>query len=572
MQVRFRPQNYAAALLCALAFAGAIALSHPVANLAMNDDWSYGITAQKLAQTGHLTYNGWATAMIGWQLYWGALLIRLFGFSQGVLRISTLLVAMTAIVLMQRIFVHCGLSRQSSVLATLTIAFSPAFFLYSFTYMTDITGLFAILVCLYGCVRAMKSPSTQATLQWLVFATVSNLLLGTSRQVYWLGALIMVPSAAWLLRRRPGVLLTTALLWLVSCAFVLSCMHWFRVQPYSIAEPLLPSKHDAETIHLMVVDAVRSVLTIVAFTLPAIFATIPLRNRKEKALTAALSLAFLALVAFLFHLGRMDEWMFPFTANTVGLPGLGDFEELLGTRPPIFSPLARGVVTAAAIAGVVSLIVSVCSGLATRKPTSEKTTAESLSWREVLTLLLPFMLAYALLFITRSVRWDRYLLPLCFFAVLCVLRLSQQRMRRWSLALSAVALVAMACLDVAGMHDEFSFYRARVAATDSLQAAGVQRVHILGGFEYDATTQIQTTGYFEDVRLHIADRAYRKPALRPVPSECRAWYEPHTPALIPQYALAFSLSPCLAPSGLPAVPFHTWLPFRNSTILIGRIP
>ncbi len=46
----------------------------------MNDDWSYMWSARVLAKTGCVVYNGWATAMLTWQLYWGALFVRLFGF------------------------------------------------------------------------------------------------------------------------------------------------------------------------------------------------------------------------------------------------------------------------------------------------------------------------------------------------------------------------------------------------------------------------------------------------------------------------------------------------------------
>jgi hypothetical protein len=34
------------------------------------DDFSYIKTALVYAQTGHFVYNGWATAMFGWQIPW----------------------------------------------------------------------------------------------------------------------------------------------------------------------------------------------------------------------------------------------------------------------------------------------------------------------------------------------------------------------------------------------------------------------------------------------------------------------------------------------------------------------
>src|SRR5579875_1597907 len=68
----------------------------------IGDDVSYTRTAQLLAATGHVVYNGWATAMLGWQLYWGALFIKLFGFSFNVTRMSMLPIAMATAALSQR--------------------------------------------------------------------------------------------------------------------------------------------------------------------------------------------------------------------------------------------------------------------------------------------------------------------------------------------------------------------------------------------------------------------------------------------------------------------------------------
>ena len=58
------------------------------------DDGPYIFVAKNLASTGHITYNGWSEAMLGWQLYLGAAFIKLFGFSFTAVRMSNLLVAM----------------------------------------------------------------------------------------------------------------------------------------------------------------------------------------------------------------------------------------------------------------------------------------------------------------------------------------------------------------------------------------------------------------------------------------------------------------------------------------------
>ena len=70
--------------------------------------------------------------------------------------------------------------------------------------MTDMPGLLVLLLCTYLCLRAIVASSDRATVMWLVSAAMSSLVGGTVRQTSWLGALIVVPSTAWYLRRRRG--------------------------------------------------------------------------------------------------------------------------------------------------------------------------------------------------------------------------------------------------------------------------------------------------------------------------------------------------------------------------------
>src|SRR5271168_2082145 len=70
-------RNYA--FLCVLILLTCSLIAHPVAEIGMNDDGPYVWSARVLAQTGHIVYNGWATAMLGWQLFLGGLFIHVFG-------------------------------------------------------------------------------------------------------------------------------------------------------------------------------------------------------------------------------------------------------------------------------------------------------------------------------------------------------------------------------------------------------------------------------------------------------------------------------------------------------------
>ena len=86
-------------LFCALVIAAAVLITNPVANMPFSDEFSYDKTALEFARTGHIIYNGWATAMLGWLIPWGALFIKRFGFSFNVMRFSMLPIAMATVYL-----------------------------------------------------------------------------------------------------------------------------------------------------------------------------------------------------------------------------------------------------------------------------------------------------------------------------------------------------------------------------------------------------------------------------------------------------------------------------------------
>ena len=178
--------------------------------MGLNDDAPYVVMAQTLANTGHIAYNGWATAMLGWQLYLGAAFIKLFGSSFTTVRMSTLLVATALAFFLQRTLARAGINERNAALGTLALVLSPIYLVHSVTFMSDIFGLFAIVICFYGCIRALQATTSRATVLWLCFAVATNGICGTARQITWLGILVMVPSTLWLLRAQRRVLVTGA--------------------------------------------------------------------------------------------------------------------------------------------------------------------------------------------------------------------------------------------------------------------------------------------------------------------------------------------------------------------------
>jgi hypothetical protein len=66
------------AVFCALAVLVCELVSRPYTTMGVCDDLSYILIARKVAETGKIFYNGPTTPFLGWQLYLGALFIKLF--------------------------------------------------------------------------------------------------------------------------------------------------------------------------------------------------------------------------------------------------------------------------------------------------------------------------------------------------------------------------------------------------------------------------------------------------------------------------------------------------------------
>ena len=138
----------------------------------------------------------------------GAAFIKLFGLSFTTLRMSTLLVAMVLAFLLQRTLVRAGITEFNATLGTLAFVLSPLY-LHALGRLHDRHP------------RPLRHPSLPlrlpprpasiyhpSTIAWLCFAVITNAFFGTSRQLAWLGILVMVPSTLWLLRSRRRVFLT----------------------------------------------------------------------------------------------------------------------------------------------------------------------------------------------------------------------------------------------------------------------------------------------------------------------------------------------------------------------------
>ncbi len=559
-------------LICCAIFLVCYAIAWPFAEMGYADDWSYVKTAEVFARTGHVVYNGFATPMLGWQIAWGALFIRLFGFSFTAVKLSTLPLALAAIFLFHGVLVRFGVTGRKAMLGTLTLALSPLFMPLAASYMTDVPGLFVILLCLYCCQRAIAAPSSATSIAWLCLAAGSNLVGGTARQIAWLGALVMVPSAGWILRKRRGVVPAVLLLWTGSVAGILACMRWFAHQPYSIPETIFSARRFDQGNGMVSVASQFSgaLLCLLLLLFPLLAASLVFRPRLKGAKP------FLVAAVLVLWVARVG-WALPWIPHIL----MAEFSAAKDASIDL-APAQSFELPATGRIGVSLLVMAAAALLVTRlrvgrTPREDPRMPKPRNghWNQMLWLLGPFTAAYVLLLLPRA--WyecllDRYLVDLMPVAIILFIGAWQRWITPRLPGICVVTLAVYAALAVAGAHDSFAWQRARLAAIDELRASGIAPNAILGGFEYDGWTQIQDGGHINDPRIRIPAGAWdSRPLLSGFAKECDLDFIDFTPAVEPKFAVASKPGPCLLPAPYPPVRYRTWLPPFGRTIEVWRL-
>jgi Dolichyl-phosphate-mannose-protein mannosyltransferase len=558
------------ALFCALCVLVCELISRPFADMGVCDDGPYILMAHTLATTGHIAYNGWATAMIGWQLYIGAAFVRLFGFSFTAVRMSTLLVSLVLVFILQRTFVHAGITERNAILATLALVLSPLYLMLSATYMSDIFGLFAIVVCLYACLRALQSATPNATILWLCFAVATNAVFGTARQIAWLGVLVMVPSALWLLRAQRRILIAGSAATLAGALFIFACMQWLKYQLYSVPEHIFPEAFPiANTFWILI-----HLFLEIPFILLPILGLFLFRIRKSSPrvilIISALIFGYLFVSFYPNHL-RGEFLLEPTINDWMSARGAFLFIQLHGV-PPVFLPeWMQILLTIASLGSFLGLIAALI------RPKPAPTTEFSsipISWKQIGGLLVPFTLAYILILVPRattSILSDRYLLGLLVVAMLCLTRYYQDSIQP-QLPLATVLLIGiMAFYGVTFTHNSFAFYRARVALADELRAAGVPDTSVDNGWEYNLNVELHYATHINDPHILVPAHSYvpRPPGQIGICSMPEFWQE-YLPHIRPVYSVSFDPDACYGLAPFAPVRYSRWMASTPGTLYAIR--
>ena len=564
---------------CALVVLVVFLCARPYVEMGLVDDFSYVKTAWVFAATGKLVYNGWATAMLGWQIPLAAVFVKVLGPTFFACRVSITLLLVLTVVATHAVMRRAGLRRGWAAFGALVVGLSPLTMAMSATFMTDVAGMFVIVVCLVCAMRALRAETRGAALGWIAAGFMVGAVGGTARQIAWMAPLVMMPCAAWLLRGTwRGVVAMSVGLWVVTAAVMLGSLRWFKHQMFSVPEPLIPGHVGLHSVRDLMATVPAAGLCLVLLMLPVLAAAWGFAGRlKAKAWVGiAVGAVGLTWVAKFLTLRLTERGFMPWT---------GDIVE----RMDVFDPATLWMPGAAPVtmnhgARVVGSVVVIAAGLLflavvwrRERVSAETSSAEvpALSWRELGWLLVPFCCAYCALLLPRGI-WavvlDRYLLPLLVVAAVCLLRVAQERLAVRVPRCAWAVLVVVSLWSLCGLHDWIAGHRARLVAVAELERAGVTPTAFAAGYEFDGMTQIDVTGAVADERVRYPF-GLEPPLELPagLPKDCEDLFQAHTPSVHPVYFLAWEPGECLAPSEFAPVEYRGWLPPFRRFVLVERL-
>jgi hypothetical protein len=179
-------------------------------------------------------------------------------------------------------------------------------------------------------------------------------------------------------------------------------------------------------------------------------------------------------------------------------------------------------------------------------------------------LLIPIAAAYTALLLPRTLEdtiFDRYLLTLLAIAPIFLLRYYQQAIRTSIPAAGAILVLIMGAYGVVNAHNNFSFYRARVAIAAELRANGIPDKTVDQGWEHNLDVELEYANHINFPTIAVPAHAYSvtpEPPLTP----CQMFWYDYTPHIHALYGVSFEPNACYGPAPFAPVHFDRW-PYRT---------
>lgn len=164
--------------------------------MSQDDGWAYARSVQRLLATGDYRLDAWSAANMPVQIYLAAAVAKLFGYSFGVLRLSTLALLCAALWSLHALLRERDVPSPAAAALTLVFLASPLVLMLAPTFMSDVQFIGWLLVALRLYVLGLRRGSAVTLLLGSIAAACA---IGTRQfGIAILGGL----AVAWLLPRR----------------------------------------------------------------------------------------------------------------------------------------------------------------------------------------------------------------------------------------------------------------------------------------------------------------------------------------------------------------------------------
>jgi hypothetical protein len=169
---RFRNEVVGVAVIV-LVFGTVVALVPPTGEFPLGDDWDYAATARDLVEYGEIRLSDWPAMPLIVHVVWGALFIKIFGFSYFVLRVANLTMALVGSLTIYTWVRLIGQTRQWAVFAALFFFLNPLVLWMAYSFHTNVTNAAIMSLSLVFQLAAVRHVDR---LGWFVAAGIVGAL------------------------------------------------------------------------------------------------------------------------------------------------------------------------------------------------------------------------------------------------------------------------------------------------------------------------------------------------------------------------------------------------------------
>ncbi|MBI5222676.1 MAG: glycosyltransferase family 39 protein [Candidatus Magasanikbacteria bacterium] len=444
----------------------------PIGEFALNDDWVHTDTIKHWVETGSFRLMPYAGPTFYVPVLYGAALVKIFGFSFALLRISTLIIALISILLFFLFLAKLTRRPALAFISALTLWLNPIFFNLSFTFMTDIPALLFLALSIYFYYTAFekKSSTFQGKVldkqwQWFFLGSIFSIIGFYTRQT---NILILAAAGLYALKEIRNVRFKNLLL-----GFGLPLAIGGVIYSYLTIYGLLPQSagtHTIETIPRLLGHMKwwlwYTPIYLGLFVLPLTSGWLlahyhQLRNKK-------LWLLLLFLIGLTLTIRQVFHLQFPYVDNIISLYGLGPMKTVIAGNLKLLAPSwIWGLVTLTAAGGLALLIFILSKKHNNTEPV------------QFIYLFGWFYFIPILLFKS----FDRYFLPLLLVVIIALTQ--NLKYLKFNYFFAVLILIPVSAYSLTQTDHYLRWNQARWELADSILKQNVPAEQIDGGYEWD---------------------------------------------------------------------------------------